>query len=254
MPSRSALVSLLALFMCALVSACGTTGKTTQFVLPLDTAQFPPQIGFDIRIASSAMEKDSAYLNAVKVRPWGKYEPDDLRNLEESLRGTVSSHLPSTPSSAKPKLDIHVVIRRHVLSTSNTGAAILSCVAWAATNSQGSVIYREQFYASEAGRFVGTVGSIKDAVHKTIVRRIAAISYALAAGQAGNDLPTTFENTSTSFEEASAGLPRLMVSLSPAGLSGANHILWELARAPEVFDWQQYLEKQYPELKGAASH
>jgi hypothetical protein len=129
----------------------------------------------DIRIASAAMDENAAHLTAVSERQWGQFGPNDLRSLERSLRDTIAPHLPTTSHSTESRLDIHLVIRRYVVGVSNTGGAVLACVAWAATANR-TVIYEEQFYASDAGYLIGTIGGLKDAVHEAIVRRIATIS------------------------------------------------------------------------------
>jgi len=249
----------LVLVVCGMLLGCGTTGKTSRFVLTLEPTK-SEQIFSDIRVTSASKEADAAHLTDVNVFKWGKFGPDDLRNLEQSLRNTITRHLPATPRSTESRLDIHLVIRRYVVATSNTGGAVLACVAWAAASSQGKLIYKEQFYAWDAGYLVGTIGLLKDSVHKAIVRRIATTSMAIASDPAAaNPWPTTFKNTSTSLEEATSHLPRMMVSMGDPFLmtfpdpgiravglltpSGVSIVQWEVAKPSENFDWQGYLEK-----------
>jgi hypothetical protein len=158
-------------------------------------------------------------------------------------------------------MDLHLVVRRYVVSTSNTAGAVLACVAWAATTLKGSLIYEEQFYASDAGYLVTTIGLIKDSVHKAIVRRIATTSLAIAQDRAASLEPRTFDRTSTSFEDAASRLPQTMVSLgnpslaafpnrtvSVVGLltpSGVSTIEWKVASPSQAFDWTGYLAKLY---------
>lgn len=254
MTQRVALPTVLALVGCATFSACGITGGTSRFVLPLDLSQ-RPEVTSEIRVASAGMDVNAAYLTAVNVFRWGKFGAADLRNLEESLRGTITQHLPTTSHSTESRIDIHLVIRRYVVSVSNNAGAVLACVAWAATASQGVLIFEEQFYASHVGYFVGTIGLIKDEVHRAIVARIATTAMALAADPTASLRPITFENTSTSLDEATSRLPRTMVSMgvplgpSPMGLvgvlipTGISTVQWEVAKPSEGFDWQGYLEK-----------
>lgn len=70
----------LGLLVCAGLPGCGTTGKTSPFVLNLDLPQGQKAIS-DVRIASAAMDPDAAILNAVNVRPWGKFEPEDRKSV-----------------------------------------------------------------------------------------------------------------------------------------------------------------------------
>ena len=261
MRQRHLLLITLMLLVCAGLLACGTTGKTSPFVLTLDLPKGQKAVS-DIRIASTAMDPDAAILNVVNVQPWGKFELDDLRNIEGSLRDTITPQLPETIRSTGPRLDVHMVVRRYMVSVSNTGGAVLVIVAWAATDSKGKLIYDEQFYASEETFLVGTIGLLKDSVHKAIVRRIATTSLSLAAGAAVAEVrPTNFDNTFTSLEEATSRLPQTMVSMGiPAAVairvpvvsvvgiltpSGVSTVQWKVAKPSQDFDWQGYLEKLY---------
>ncbi len=256
MTRRSTLLTALVLSACATLSACGITGGTSRFVVPLGLSQ-PPIVTSEIRVASAGMDVNPAYLNAVAVFRWGKFDADDLRNLEVSLRDTITQHLPRPSRLTESRLDIHLVIRRYVVSVSNTAGAVLACVAWAATDSQGTLIFEEQFYASDVVYVVGTIGLLKDSVHEAIVRRIATTSLALASDPSAASLePLTFEKTSTSLDEAASRLPRTMVSMgvpmpSPIALvgllipSGISTVQWEVAKQSENFDWKGYLAKLY---------
>lgn len=261
MTQRHPLLIALMLLVCSGLTACGTTGKTSPFVLTLDLPKGQKVVS-DIRIASAAMDPDAAILNAVNVRPWGKFEPDDLRNIEQSLRNTITPQLPEMIPSTEPRLDVHLMIRRYMVSVSNTGGAVLASVTWAATEYDGKLIYHEQFYASEAGYLVVTIGLLKESVHKAIVRRIATTSLALAAGPAATKArPTTFDNTYTSLEEAASRLPQTMVSMGIPSLaafpvpavgivglltpSGVSTVQWNVAKPSQDFDWQGYLGKLY---------
>src|SRR5215470_1895921 len=136
------------LLVCAVLSACGTTGETSRFALSLDVPKQPkPQS--EVHVASVAMEPDAASLTNVNVQPWGKFNTDDLKNIEDSLKDTLKPYVQTGPDESK--LDIHMVVRRYAVGTSNTAGAVLACVAWAATSPKGDVVYEEQFYASRAG-------------------------------------------------------------------------------------------------------
>lgn len=239
---------------------CGTTGGTSRFTLPLDLPA-GQKIAASVHVASAAMDTNASYLNPVKVRPWGKFGPNDLRNIEQSLQDTISLHLAPASRSTDSGMDLHLVVRRYVVSTSNTAVAVLACVAWAATTPRGALIYEEQFYASNAGYLVGTIGLIKDSVHEAIVRRIATMSLAIARDGTSSLQPGQFDKTSTSFEDAVSRLPRTMVSMgnpslaafpdrtiSVVGLltpSGVSTVEWKVASPSEAFDWSGYLAKLY---------
>ncbi len=262
MTIRDTFLTALVLFASAMLSACGSTGKTSRFVLDLDLDYYP-RANYQVRIASAAMEKNAAYLQTVNVRPWGKFGSDDLRNLEYSLRNTIKPHFSATLRTPKSRLDIHLLIRRYVVGISNTAGAVLVSVAWAATSSDGRLIFQEQFYAAGSIYLVGTIGGLKDTVHRAIVRRIATTSMVLAVDPVFiGPLPLQLENTSASLEEAISRLPGTMVSLGAPHLASSSEpfymiiglltpsevttIQWEVAKPSEIFDWHGYLEKLYP--------
>ena len=245
---------------CVALSACGTTGTTSRFSLHLNLPAGQKAVS-TVHVASVAMDPDAAYLNAINVQPWGKFGPEDLRNIEQSLQDTISPHQVTASPVADSAVDLHVVVRRYVVSTSNTAGAVLACVAWAATSSEGFLIYDEQFYASDAGYLITTIGRIKDVVNKAIVRRIATTSLAIAQEPTATRPPGEFENTSRYFEDAVARLPKSMVSLSDPALasspihivgavglltpSGVSRIEWKVADPSDAFDWSGYLRKLY---------
>jgi hypothetical protein len=105
---------------------------------------------------------------------------------------------------------------------------------------------------------VGTVGLLKDTIHRNIVRRIATTALSLAAGStpvaAGS---VTFAGTYATLEEAVSQLPQTMVSLGSPGMmafpdpvvgaagiltpSGILKVQWEVAEPTQNFDWPGYL-------------
>jgi len=246
---------LAALVACAVLAACGVTGETSGFRLALDLPrEWKPSSG--VRVAPAGMSPDAAILNAVNVRPWGKFDADDLRNLEQSLSNTIAARLPEAPGGHSV-LHVHVIIRRYVVSVSNTGGAVLANVAWAVTDAEGRIVNQEAFYAADAGYVVGTIGALKNAVHKSIVRRIATTALALAAVPSPH--PSQFEGTYAAFEEAAAHLPETMVSMgNPSAMafpdpivgavgiltpSGMRRVQWNVAEPSDDFDWKGYLDR-----------
>lgn len=247
------------MLLCAFLAGCGAAGGTSRFALPL---VLPPGVAgaTPVRVASVAMEADAAILDPVQVHPWGAFSADDLRNIERSLADTVSSSAtPAARSAAAPGFEVHMVVRRYVVTTSNTAGAVLACVAWTATGPDGAPAYAEQFYAWDTGYLVTTLGRVKDAVHEAIVRRVATTALVLAGGDAGGHAEREFERTSTSFDAAVARLPRTMVSLGDDSLaffpgravgavrlltsSGVSSVEWNVGAPSEAFDWTGYLSR-----------
>ena len=246
-----------------ILSACGTTGTTSRFVLDSGREKSAPLLA-EIRIASAAVDAGASRFLAVgRVRPWGKFDAEDLGNLEKSLRDSIAAAIPATFNPSEPRMDVHVVVRTYLVAVSNTAGAVFATVAWAATTAGGKPVFQEEFYASDSVHLIGTIGGLKDAVHRAIVRRIAVTSLALASGPAAAGArPTAFEKTSTSFEEAAARVPKTMVTMgSPelmsSGLNAllvigllmpqktASNIQWNAAKQSTGFDWEGYLGKLY---------
>lgn len=253
-------ITFLIVLACAVLSACGTKGETTRFVLPLELPEGDSPRA-TVRVVSAAMAPDAAYLEALNVQPWGRLSPDDLRNIEASLRDTIARHLTPTTTPPVSTLDLHLVVRRYVVATSNTAGAVLTCVTWAAATPGGELIFQEQFYASDAGYLVTTIGRIKDSVHKAVVRRIATTALELAARPGATPHPKAVAHTAATFEEAVSKLPREMVSMGDPALaafplrgvslvgiltpSGISEVQWKVAQPSQAFDWNGYLAKLY---------
>lgn len=255
---RILLLSLLVI----VVSACGTTGTTNRFVVDLDLGKNVSFVS-EVRVASAAVDANAAAFMAVgQTRPWGRFDVDDLANVEHSLRDTVAAHGPKAGGTLKSRLDIHFVVRRYAVAVSNTGGAVLAIVAWAVTSPDGKVIFQEQFYASGSLYLVGTIGGLKDSVNSDIVRRIARKSVSLAAeGLQPDSRSPQMDKTAATFEEAARRLPKTMVFMGDAGLMASSitaltiigaaiprdvkSIRWESVRSSNEFDWDGYLQRVY---------
>lgn len=243
-----------------LLSACGTTGDTRSFALDLDQDK-EASILAHVFVDSVEIDYMESYLNVVNVHPWGKFDGDDLRNIKYSLHDTLNRNLPNDSATLESQLDIHVFIRRYIVSVSNTGGGVLATVTWAVTDSDGELVFDEQFYAWGSGYLVTTVGLIKDSVHRQIVRRIATTALILASGRTPAELPPIdVDNTSTSLDEALSQLPDSLVSMGNPVLvgipvepvqtigafipSGSNDAPWQAPKLSDDFDWQAYLESE----------
>ncbi len=241
-----------------LASGCGTTGKTWRFVLHIPSTT-PPTAS--VRVGSVTVEKDAASLQSVAVYQWGKFTTNDLDNIEHSLRDTLSEAAPFSPDREK-QLRVHVVIRKHYVAVSNTAGAALACVAWAATDATNGVVFSEQFYVAHYIYVAGTAGSLKDSVHRTIVRRVVEGALHLAgARDAARGPDSNVPNTFLSFDDAVRHLPGHMVSMGspPVNISGAPPLLndvamgffllpstvqkpqWKEARVSDNIDWPKLL-------------
>ena len=166
----------IALAMTALLlSACGTTGETSKFALGIN-ADPDLVIISGASVGTVAIDYRESYLHAVNVQPWGKFDAADLENIRDSLQFTFNKNMPEDSPSYESQLNIHLFIRRYVVSSSNTGGGVLATVAWAATDVDGKLVFEEQFYAWGSGFLVTTLGVVKNSVHKRIVRRVGTIT------------------------------------------------------------------------------
>lgn len=244
------------------LAGCGITGTTSRLTHELRAGTGESLVS-DVRVASAAADADATrFLVVGRVHPWGRFEAEDLRNIEGSLVDTIRANTPAQFRASQPPLDVHLVIRRYVVAISNTGGAVLAIAAWAAVDAERRIVFEEQFYAWDSGYLVVTVGMLKETVHRAIVRRVATTSMALASGPGYARARTPVANTSTSLEEAVSRLPGTLRTKGNAFLmsSGSNALLaigavvpqatarnipWRSAQVEEAFDWPAYLERIY---------
>lgn len=258
---RTSWLALAGVVTCIL-AGCGTTGTTSTFTLALDPGT-PVTGQAGIRVAPATMEADAPRLYVVSVREWGRFDATDLANIEHSLVATLARHSAgggpyAGQAAVTAPIEIHVRVRRYLVGVSNTGGGVLACVNWAAVKPAGEIAFAEQFYAADFVAYVGTVGGIKDSVHRAIVRRIATTAlYLTAEPAAATALPTAYAGTYESLEDAIASLPAVLRSLGNPGAMatpnpveavagafetrGAAAIPWQAARPREDFDWAAYL-------------
>jgi hypothetical protein len=236
-------------------AGCGTTGGTSTFVLRPPSGARP--LAKQLSVAAVIMEEEAPALIAVAVFEWGKLDTNDVAHIAQSLRDTVRL-LPSSPAEPpRPQLEIHVVVRKYVVALSNTSGAVLARVAWAVTEEGGELIHQEEFYCAKKVYLVGTIGLLKDSVHKAVVQRIAERSALLASQKPATVVgEVRVKSTYDSIEEAAAHLPKRMVSMGNPGLAGlggvvglvglaapraASEVGWESFMPPAEFDWKNYL-------------
>lgn len=223
---RAPVAIMIVVAMVVILAGCGTTGKTKKIVLT------PNDIGGmfstrEMQLQNLSLEEDGTRLLAIQVAPWGEFSGEDLQTLEASLHSSLRSAQEVSELGAPP-LRIEVVVRRHLVATSNNEAAVLACVAWRA-ELNGQSLYEEQFYTSSSSGFIGTIGSVKNNVNKRIVSRIVRSAVLLSNSPAeATALPISIEDTHVSFEDALESLPKAMVSwrLPPPGASGDSDYVW----------------------------
>jgi hypothetical protein len=161
--------SLFVILAWILLSACAatmerTTKKTVEVDRTLTNAPMNP-----VQVKTIDVDSAGIQLLSVGVKPWGRFDADDLQNIRGSLENTLAAATRSRGSSGTgSELQIHLVIRGYFVAASNNAAGVLAVVDWCVANQDAHVLYQEAFYASHAARLVGTLGGEKDVVDQAI--------------------------------------------------------------------------------------
>ena len=99
---------------------------------------------------------------------------------------------------------------------------MLAAIDWCAVRKDGSAIEREVFYAPRSWNILGpTPGQEKDAITRSVVRRVGGRSLMFAAGSGLEEARSKpVDGTYDTFEEAVATLPKNMQSWGLVYFSG----------------------------------
>ena len=147
---------------------------------------------------------------------------------------------------------MYLVVRRYLVAQSNSEALALACVAWALRGPDASIVFHEQFYAKSYVHLWGTLGGIKNDVHKGIVQRVLGAAVRVAATQGGEAPHPAAPYTFDTFEQAVAGLPDTLHSyyrgmILGGGytifyshtLAGGSQLGW--VATPDHVDWPSFI-------------
>ena len=228
------------------LGCAGMTGSTNFMTVTPDRAIIKEPLA-EIRVASVAIEPNAAFLRSVGSYAMGKFDSEDLKVLSASLQNSISSLQASVQTEPEHKLDLHVLLRHHVVAHSNNEGGVLAAVAWCLTNETGVVTFHEGFFASEPGRHTITLGAVKDAVNESILRRIVETVAQVASVKKHDSIQLgQFPKTYTTYREALMGLPQTLSStflLAPT--IGPEKIEWGWpSGAPIDIDWEKYLSER----------
>ena len=200
-------ISATSLFALSVLCGCGTTGETTRQIVELENLP-QRQAVVPIQVDSVLAAPDAAQLHSSGVYKWGKFDASDLAHLRATLDDTLAAATRKVQQDPSDRLHIALVVRKYIVAASNVEGAALAAIDWCIARSDGLPVYREIFYAANRMRFIGTLGMIKDSVHRDAVRRVAESSLALAGQTAGTvTLPRRVPGTFESLEDALAELP-----------------------------------------------
>lgn len=235
--SVSSLISVLALVALS-ATGCGLTGATSTFVV-----EVPQNAGAALRIAAVELEPGQTRLQNVGSYAWGEYGEDDLAVLRESLAESVAP----LAAGGQPTAAVHLVIRKFLVAHSNNEGLAIACASWAMTDPSGKLAFHEQFYARDHVKLWGTVGGVKDNVHKGIAERVIRAAIGVAQGKDPQSIPFP-EFAYKDFDSARAGLPDSLTTSFQGFLvlgngylfydqrvSGGSSVEW--AREPSHIDW-----------------
>lgn len=219
-----------------LLAACALTGATSRQTVALA----PPPAGrplVPIAVVSVAADPEAGLLKAAGTYEWGMFDGDDLANIRGSLEDSLKAASSRAPVEGAGELRLQLVLHRYLVATSNVSADVLAAVTWCASDSLGRAIYRETFYAADSARFVGTLGGVKDAVHRHIVRRVAESALILAGGIIpAAALPRRVAGTYEDFQTAAAGMPERIRSW---GMFTLSPVFYRPGTAYETVPWWQ---------------
>ena len=231
--------------LCFLMAGCGVTGKTAQIVIGPQDVGVKSSISRLIQLQDISVEPNGTKLVIVGAYPWGEYSEEDRRVLESSIKASLNN-LELSENPKMSDLNLYIKIRRYLVAASNNEGAALACIAWCAA-SGNEIIYSEQFFASAGGNF-RTLGSIKDDIHRGIIKRILSSAVILAnEGPSPNKLPSNVDETYSNLKEAIAPLPVSLTGTPPPGYvyvpgNPTAQVPWSWAEPNEGNDWHAYIQ------------
>jgi hypothetical protein len=175
-----------------------------------------------VQVESLEREDEGIRLINIDVRPSGKFDDEDQANMRRSLEETLKAAMRNRATQGDKAIHLHVLIRKYVVGASNNQAVVWTSVDWCAADEDGQVLFSEAFHATATVHLIGSLGGIKDRVNRSVVKRIAQTTLALAADatRAEGDVAGTY----ASFDEATASIPEMLetwglpffVSVAPA--------------------------------------
>jgi hypothetical protein len=240
---RAILVFLLA----AAASGCaGALGGTKPFVL-----ESTPPAGIDhvheIRLAEVAVGRNANEIDSVGTYHVGTFDEGERKIVEKSLRDSLAAVVWNDTGPAAGPLDLHVVIRHYYTAHSNNDGGIIAAVSWCATDEQGKVTFKDDFFVSgqksdlEHGVYLG---DLKRLLNERTVRRIVDTSTLLAASAEGEGVqPVAVPNIYATVSEAAAPLPQNLVSFFGLPTVSAKQVDWTTGAPDAAFDWPAYFTK-----------
>lgn len=231
-------------FLCS--GCAGMTGSTNFMTISVDRKIIVEPLA-EVRVASVEIEPNAAFLRAVGSYAMGKFDSEDLKVLRTSLQNSIFSLMSSVQTDHGNKLDLHVLLRHHMVAHSNNEGGVLAAVAWCLVNESGNMVFHEGFFVSESGRHTVTLGAIKDALNESILQRIVETVAQITSQKRPNGIqPRQFPKTYTTYKEAMTDLPQTLSStflFTPTVRPDKVDWGWP-SGAPVDIDWERYLSER----------
>lgn len=161
-------------------------------------------------VASVERDEDGIWLMNVGTPRLGKFDDVDQDNLKASLQATLKAAMRDRVVDSAGMIDVHLSIRKYFVATTNTAVAVFAGVDWCAADANNRILFQETFYATRTVSYALSVGDVKDAVDRTMVKRIAQSAIALAAEAQPGQVEVA--GTYSTFEEAAARMPYALVA------------------------------------------
>ncbi len=221
----------------SLLTACGTFGRTR----PVSVS--PPTAPTSVAVGKLGFDARNVDMQGVGTFEFGEFSARDLASLQKSLERSLGG-------GPTGDLTVHVYVRSHLIQASNNAGVALSCVAWALTEPDGTVVFEEQVYVGSEGHLIMTLGHLKERVHLGLVTRITDVTGALASGGTVETLPEPPPGVSHNPADAARGMPQMLQSHYIFTLGGhlytghsAAAVVDPSSGTPrDAFDWTGFLE------------
>jgi len=231
------------------MTACGFTGGTRPFVIEFastDAGTLTNRVILD----TFEVESDAAirFMPENSGTTIGAFSKGDEKTLALSIADSLNAIKWPQPTATKEDLNLHVILRRHVLAA-GWDMAVLAIVAWAMVDADGELVYREQFYTTiHSKNKMWTLGHLKDLANQAIANRVIASSLVIASARNIDELKPD-GNTFASLGEAIQSLPSGF-SIPPIIVPSQSSMTWmgrKFKSRPKVvygvskgIDWHQY--------------
>lgn len=225
------------------LGCAGMTGETSFMTLSVDKKNIAEPLA-EVRVGSVEIEPNAAFLRSVGSYPMGKFDDQDLKVFRISLQNSIASLQSSVRTDPNNKLNLHVLLRHHMVAHSNNEGSVLAAGAWCLVGESGNIAFQEGFFVSESGRHTVTIGAVKDALNESILQRIIGTVAQIASREGPTSIQSRqFPRTYVTYNEALTDLPQtLSATFLFTPTVGPEKIDWGWASDSSVdIDWERYL-------------